>query len=244
MIPSRGTDPVARDDVENVIGGNGADDLRGSAIGNVLDGGPGADTLQGRGGVDTASYATRTATQPVTIANDGQAGSGGTLDGAGDTIAEDIENLTGGAGDDSLLGNDRNNLLNGGDGADLLDGDAGAPRRGGEALPPLAVTWVRAEEELDAIRPAALAPRDEALDERALVRGVARRVPGDERHRPRRIEAVPPEEALVLGPRRPAVEEVGLGPSRDEDAIRPDAVVPAEVFLHDAVLHHVEVAVR
>ena len=60
----------------------------------------------------------------------------------------------------------------------------------------------------------------------------------------RRIEPVATEERLVLLARPPAVEEVGLRPPGDAHALRLDAVVAAQVVLHDPVLDEVDVAVR
>jgi len=114
-------------DVENLLGGNGADSLSGSGTANSLDGGRGADTLSGRGGTDTVTYASRTA--PVTVSIDGVANDGSSLDGAAnarDNVALDIENLVGGRAGDSLTGSAGVNRLIGGPGADImrgLDGD-------------------------------------------------------------------------------------------------------------------------
>ena len=112
-----------------------------------------------------------------------------------------------------------------------------------EALAPLTVTRVRPEEELYAPSRAARPPLEEALDERALVRCVARRVPRDQHERAARVEPVPAQELLVVGARSPTVEEIGLRPPGDADAVRLDPVVAAQVVLHDAVLDDVEVAV-
>ena len=128
--------------------------------------------------------------------------------------------------------------------ARFLHADADARRRRREALPPAAVTRVRPKEELEPFRRRLLPPPDEPLDETPLVRRVARRVPGDEHEPAPGVEPVPAQERLVLGARPLAVEEVGLRPSGDAHAIGLDPVVAAQVVLHDAVLHDVEVAVR
>jgi Ca2+-binding RTX toxin-like protein len=118
-------------DVQNVIGGSGADTLTGSLGNNVLsggdgndtlDGGLGADTLNGGDGIDIATYADRA--NDVTanldgVANDGEAGEG-------DDIAGDVEDIAGGAGNDTLTGNADANGLIGNDGNDTLDGAGGA----------------------------------------------------------------------------------------------------------------------
>jgi Ca2+-binding RTX toxin-like protein len=118
-------------------GNDGDDTLIGSAFADLLDGGAGDDTLEGGlgsdtfvggAGVDTVSYADRDSTHPVKVTLDvsklwapSQNGAPGELD----VIGTDVENLTGGDGDDSLRGNAGNNTLLGGDGNDILEGAAG-----------------------------------------------------------------------------------------------------------------------
>lgn len=112
--------------VENLVGGSGGDALTGDAGDNVLDGGPGADVLNGGGGEDAADYSSRTAA--LTLADDGRPNSGDDTDGpAGqrDAIAQNLEDLWGGSGDDVLVGNAGSNLLDGGAGADVLTGGGG-----------------------------------------------------------------------------------------------------------------------
>jgi ELWxxDGT repeat protein len=133
--------------VENATGGSGADVLTGSAGPNLLSGGAGNDTLNGSAGVDTelggngddkfvqgtvangadllngqggtdlVSYASRTATVTVTLApaatgNDGATGEADNLSG--------VEDVTGGAGNDTLTGAGTGNVLSGGAGNDAL----------------------------------------------------------------------------------------------------------------------------
>lgn len=108
--------------VEDVIGGTGDDHLVGSDADNVLDGGPGADSLFGGAGQDAADYSKRLAA--VSAVADGTPSSGNADDGVSgrrDTIAEDIEDLLGGAGDDQLVGNAGANSLFGLGGDDVLD---------------------------------------------------------------------------------------------------------------------------
>jgi len=113
-----GTDTLTA--IEDVIGGPGNDTLGGDSADNVLDGG---------GGIDTAEYSA----SPGVDAN---LGNGMATDGLGgtDTLLN-IENLTGGDGDDTLTGDEGANalagaggsdILDGGDDADALDGGAGA----------------------------------------------------------------------------------------------------------------------
>jgi Ca2+-binding RTX toxin-like protein len=141
-----GENDDVRSDVENVTGGSGNDYIDGSAAINTLrgqggddqlfglqgndtlDGGPGADAMAGGIGVDTVTYNARTASQPVSAVIDGTRRSGGDLDGppgARDSIATNIENLTGGSGDDTLTGNAAANTLTGGLGRDTLLGGGG-----------------------------------------------------------------------------------------------------------------------
>ncbi len=89
--------------IENAIGGQGADIIRGNAVDNVLSGGGGADTLLGGGGNDTLL---------------GGAGDDVLESGAGDDV------LDGGAGNDRFVftekfGNDR--IVNFEVGADKID---------------------------------------------------------------------------------------------------------------------------
>jgi Ca2+-binding RTX toxin-like protein len=121
-----------RPDVERLLGGAGDDTLTGNNATNVLAGGDGndlldpgrgaADQLLGGAGTDTVTYATRTL--PVTADPDGNADDGEAGD--GHTIGADVENLTGGTGNDRLTGTAGANTLNGGSGNDVLDSGAGA----------------------------------------------------------------------------------------------------------------------
>jgi Ca2+-binding RTX toxin-like protein len=82
---------------------------------DVLEGGAGDDVLDGGGGSDTASYASDAAAAFVSliggIANDGFGGT--------DTLIN-IENVTGSAFDDQIIGDNNANILAGGDGHDYL----------------------------------------------------------------------------------------------------------------------------
>ncbi|MEO6279813.1 PA14 domain-containing protein [Roseateles sp.] len=116
--------------IENLIGSEHDDTLRGDALANVLQGGAGDDLLEGRGGADTlqggagndtASYAASAAGVNVSLGT-GQ-GSGG--DATGDRL-QDIENLTGSGLNDLLIGDAGINKLDGGAGDDELEGGEGA----------------------------------------------------------------------------------------------------------------------
>jgi len=111
-------------DVENALGGSGADSLVAGAGGSVLDGGAGGDVLRGGAGADTlvggsgndwADFADQVSGVTANL-QDSMAGT--------DTLLE-IENLRGGSGDDTLVGDTGSNTLDGGLGNDSLDGGDG-----------------------------------------------------------------------------------------------------------------------
>jgi uncharacterized repeat protein (TIGR01451 family) len=115
-----------KSDIENLIGGAGADTLTGSSANNTLDGRNGADILSGLAGSDAATYAVRTV--GVTVDLDNVSDDGNSSDGpatARDNVKSDVENLIGGKGADTLTGSASNNRLTGGLGADSLLGLAG-----------------------------------------------------------------------------------------------------------------------
>jgi Ca2+-binding RTX toxin-like protein len=97
--------------IENATGGAGND---------TFISGAGVNHFDGRGGINTLSY--QGSTSGVTVNLDTRAASGGHA--AGDTFTN-IQNLTGGSGNDVLTGNANNNVLMGGDGADQFFGGAG-----------------------------------------------------------------------------------------------------------------------
>jgi VCBS repeat-containing protein len=133
-----GGDTLAGDNFANVlIGGGGADflsglagndTLQGDGGADVLVGGAGADSLSGGAGTDTADYSTATARVAVRLWNN----SGTEGDATGDTLSG-IENLTGGAGNDTLAGDGLANILAGGGGADFLNGLDGNDTLRGDA---------------------------------------------------------------------------------------------------------------
>jgi Ca2+-binding RTX toxin-like protein len=94
-------------DFERVIGGSGDDSFRGTTADEEFDGGP---------GIDTVLYDDRAADQPVAVDPDGVADDGAA--GEGDNIGTDVENITGGAGNDVIGGGPGTNVLNGGAGVD------------------------------------------------------------------------------------------------------------------------------
>ncbi len=134
---------------DTLQGGAGQDTLLGGDDADVLEGGLGNDSLDGGAGGgldrDTASYASAL----LAVTADLNFGEATGADIGDDTLIE-IENLTGGAGDDTLTGDIEANVLNGGGGADTLFGDAGNDRLiggggddvidGGDEVP-VGTTW-------------------------------------------------------------------------------------------------------
>lgn len=108
---------------DTLIGSNNADTLDGGAGNDILIGRGGTDTLQGGAGTDTADYSDRTSTSvSLSLSLDGSPNDGAS--GENENLGSDIENLRGGAGNDTLIGNASGNSLYGGGGNDtLLGGD-------------------------------------------------------------------------------------------------------------------------
>jgi Ca2+-binding RTX toxin-like protein len=123
LVGSAFDDYLAGNIVTNLLdGGAGNDTLVGSFGLDLLIGGAGDDQLQGGAGIDTASYADAAAGVAVSLAIAGAQATGGA---ESDSLYE-IENLTGSAFADSLIGDAQDNLLQGGVGDDSLDGGAGS----------------------------------------------------------------------------------------------------------------------
>jgi Ca2+-binding RTX toxin-like protein len=101
-------------------GGDGDDTLRGGAAG---------DTFNGGAGEDVVTYDDRTS--GISASLDGQANDG--LPAEGDRIGTDVEDLTGGAGNDTLTGDLRDNVIDGGPGGDVISGGRGADTLTGNA---------------------------------------------------------------------------------------------------------------
>lgn len=106
--------------IENLFGSSFDDVLVGDGSANSLWGGDGADTLDGGAGLDTASYEAASDAVSVSLLT----GTGAHGDASGDLLIN-IENLTGGFGNDTLEGNAEANILIGGAGADSLIGGDG-----------------------------------------------------------------------------------------------------------------------
>jgi Ca2+-binding RTX toxin-like protein len=109
--------------IENVLGSQFDDNIKGDGNANVLEGSRGNDTLTGGAGSDTASYEHAKSGVTVTLASLGVGQSTGTTEGI-DTLIN-IENLTGGSFNDTLTGNDNDNFIAGSGGTDSLVGGGG-----------------------------------------------------------------------------------------------------------------------
>ena len=139
-----------------MLGGPGLDRLTGGSAGDVLFGGIGADVVDGGGGNDfldegetagdtdaldadtyiggpgTDSVNYSRGTTAVRVDLDGVADDG--RPGEADNVRADVEEVAGGRGNDTLVGNAGVNRFDGNDGADVLKGgDGGDLLRGGAA---------------------------------------------------------------------------------------------------------------
>jgi Ca2+-binding RTX toxin-like protein len=109
-------------ETDYLLGGDGVDVLDGGDGWDYLFGGPGADDLRGGPGIrDVADYNDRTAPVTVTldgIRNDGEAGEN-------DLVEADVEDVFGGAGNDTIVGDGQSNDIVGLGGDDTIDGGLG-----------------------------------------------------------------------------------------------------------------------
>jgi Ca2+-binding RTX toxin-like protein len=140
--------------IEDVIGGLGADSMTGSALANVIVGGPGDDQLSGGDGddtfieaersegtdvmnggpgSDTIDYSGRTANLTVTLCapvpETCASGACGCKNDNGEPSERDtlvsVDNALGGSGDDVLVGDDASNSFRAGAGDDQVSGGLG-----------------------------------------------------------------------------------------------------------------------
>ncbi|MCX8155585.1 MAG: hypothetical protein N3J91_03895 [Verrucomicrobiae bacterium] len=125
-------------DLENLIGGAGADTLTGNSLDNEITGGPGADTLAGGGGIDTlvetadADMVLTNSTLTIGTTVDSHSGFARArlIGGAGNNTLDasaysGAATLIGLGGDDILIGGSGRDTLIGGAGNDLLRGRGG-----------------------------------------------------------------------------------------------------------------------
>ena len=132
--------------IENIVGGLRDDQLVGNSEANILSGGPGQDKLYGMGGddilrdgiggnlidggpgVDTVDYSDQVAPVRVNLETPMNTMAGPwvivSLRHGVDSLVN-IENITGGQGNDWIRGDKASNTLLGGDGTDVLAGNGG-----------------------------------------------------------------------------------------------------------------------
>jgi RTX calcium-binding nonapeptide repeat (4 copies) len=103
-----------------IDGYNGDDNLTGGSGADVFFGGAGADTINGLGGIDRAFYSASTAINVNLLTNINTGGE------AQDDSLTNIEEISGSAFADSIIGNTLVNRLFGQAGGDHLDGGTGA----------------------------------------------------------------------------------------------------------------------
>jgi hypothetical protein len=119
LIGGSADDSIYGDD-DSVVGPEGDDVLRGNSGPDHLQGGRGTDVIDGGGGIDVSDY--RDHLDAVTVDLDGVADDGSP--GENDDL-RNIENVWGGLGDDTIVGDDGDNQLWGKDGADVINGGPG-----------------------------------------------------------------------------------------------------------------------
>jgi Ca2+-binding RTX toxin-like protein len=134
LIGGSGDDNLTGDDLNNGIkGGAGSDTLSGGAqvdtiyggAGNdAINGGEGFDILDGESGEDTLDYSEKTTS--VYVALNGSTQVHTTVSGVTEDVVKNFENVTGGSGNDTLIGDNNNNVMAGGSGNDTLNGGTGS----------------------------------------------------------------------------------------------------------------------
>ena len=144
-----GNDTLTSTASENLVvrGGAGNDTLNGGGQGDQLNGedgndtivgNDGPDTMDGGAGTDVVSYAAKT--QPIRADLDGAYDDGETFE--WDNVQPSVEEVVGGAGNDTFVGTAGPNVFRGGPGDDTIDGmdgddglygDAGNDRLDGRA---------------------------------------------------------------------------------------------------------------
>ena len=104
-----------------VRGGSGPDQILGSGGDNTFFASAGNDTINGRGGIDTFDTSAFSSDLTVDLG-------AGTFSSAelGSCSLSNVENVTGGAGNDTLTGDARDNALSNGDGDDTFQTGGGS----------------------------------------------------------------------------------------------------------------------
>src|SRR4051794_6941099 len=112
---------------DELTGGDGGDSLNGVGGDDTFDGGPGGDDVNGGAGTDDIDYSARTGGLNISLDNVGNDGAGcpspATCE--GDNVHADVEEVFGGAGNDTLTGSNAINRLDGNGGDDSLRGNGG-----------------------------------------------------------------------------------------------------------------------
>jgi Ca2+-binding RTX toxin-like protein len=128
----------------NTLTGTTGNDVLEGLGGNdtLIEGLGGDDVLDGGTGIDTASFTGNTTSVSVDLSIQGAGKPQPT--GVGNKTLIGIENVTGGGGADTLLGDIYNNVLKGGAGNDLLEGGLGDTLDGNGDATPLRMPMRRA----------------------------------------------------------------------------------------------------
>lgn len=152
--------------MENLEGSAFGDTLTAGAGANLLNGGAGndtlvatvdnvRDTLDGGADIDTASYAAYGANLTVNLGGAAPIVVGGTGNNAANSdVIVNIENFTGGGGNDTITGSTANNVLNGGGGNDTFNYQIGGGADtivGGAGTDTLAITGAANNDVLDVV---------------------------------------------------------------------------------------------
>lgn len=137
LVGERGADMItgyAGDDTllgrggnDTLYGNDGDDDISGGSGDDTITGGEGADAIDGGRGRDRASYANSDAAVSIDLTERLQHGG----EAEGDTL-RNVEDVTGSAYDDTIIGDRADNWLIGASGDDTLFGGAGDDRLSGE----------------------------------------------------------------------------------------------------------------
>ena len=135
MVGGKGNDQIwgidGHDDIsggdgnDTLHGGTGSDRVWGDAGDDVITASWGADTIYGGTGLDTFDFSSSVGSASIDLMTNVHTGF------ASETLIYQVENVTAGSGDDTVLGNGAVNTLEGGTGNDLLHGRSGDDILGG-----------------------------------------------------------------------------------------------------------------